>query len=174
MSPRRGERATPPPTGGEYDLRFASNQAAEGWEQLGRQAGGNLRRAFDAIRTDPRSRSAPERHHRLKGGLGTAVWKGEPLERWQYEVTGGGRIWYVIDDARQTAWITYAGTGHPKATDRGQGSAGPLENEEQSARAASLVGCTDPGWRCRRPGTCPPCPAPATATTRPRRCPSPP
>ncbi|MGO9081642.1 MAG: hypothetical protein ACLQDY_21795 [Streptosporangiaceae bacterium] len=47
----------------------------------------------------------PERHHRLKGSLGTAAWKGEPLERWQYEVTGGGRIWYLIDDARRTAWI---------------------------------------------------------------------
>jgi hypothetical protein len=117
MSRRRGERAAPPPTGEEYDLRFSRNQAAEGWEQLGRQAGGNLRRAFDAIRADPRSRSSPERHHRLKGSLGTATWKGEPLERWQYEVTGGGRIWYVIEDARRTAWITYAGTGHPKATD---------------------------------------------------------
>ena len=70
-----------------------------------------------AIRADPRSRSSPERHHRLKGSLGTATWKGESLERWQYEVTGGGRIWYVIDDARRSAWITYAGTGHPKATD---------------------------------------------------------
>jgi hypothetical protein len=45
MSPRRGERAAPPPIGGEYDLRFASSQAAEGWEQLGRQADRNLRRA---------------------------------------------------------------------------------------------------------------------------------
>jgi hypothetical protein len=36
MSPRRGERAAPPPVGEEYDLRFASNQAAEEWEQLGR------------------------------------------------------------------------------------------------------------------------------------------
>jgi hypothetical protein len=98
-------------------MRFANNQAADGWEQLGRQAGGNLRRAFDTIRADPRSRSSPERHHRLKGGLATATWKGESLERWHYEVTGGGRIWYVIDDARRTTWITYAGTGHPKATD---------------------------------------------------------
>jgi hypothetical protein len=97
-------------------MRFANNQAADGWEQLGRQAGGNLRRAFDTIRADPRSRSSPERHHRLKGGLATATWKGESLERWQYEVTGG-RIWYVIDDARRTTWITYPGTGHPKATD---------------------------------------------------------
>jgi hypothetical protein len=117
MSPRRGERAAPPPVGSEYDLRFAGNQAADGWEQLGRQAGGNLRRAYDAIRADPRSRSSPERHHRLKGSLGTAPWKGESLEQWQYEVTGGDRIWYVIDDIRRTVWITYAGSGHPKATD---------------------------------------------------------
>jgi len=117
MSPKRGERAAPPPIGGEFELRFASNQAAAGWEELGRHAGPNLRRAFDTIRANPRSRSSPERHHRLKGALGTADWKGEPMERWQYEVTGGGRIWYIIDDARRTVWITYAGTGHPKPTD---------------------------------------------------------
>ena len=103
--------------GGEYDLRFASGEAADGWEELSRQAAGNLRRAFDAIRADPRARSSPERHHRLKGSLGTAAWKGQRLERWQYEVTGGGRIWYVIGDAKRIAWITYAGAGHPKATD---------------------------------------------------------
>lgn len=117
MSPRRGARAAPPPTGGEYDLQFASNQAAEEWEHLGRHASGNLRRAFDAIRADPRSRSYPERHHRLKGTLGTATWKGESPERWQYEVTGGGHIWYVIHDARRTVWITYAGSGHLKASE---------------------------------------------------------
>lgn len=117
MSPRRGDRAAPPPAPGEYDLRFAGNDAAGGWEQLAAHAPGNLRRAFDAIRADPRSRSAPERQHRLKGSLGTGKWKGEAFERWQYEVTGGGRIWYLIDDTQRTAWITYAGTGHPKATE---------------------------------------------------------
>lgn len=49
--------------------------------------------------------------------LGTATWKGESFEQWQYEVTGGGRIWYLIDDLRRVTWITHAGTGHPKATD---------------------------------------------------------
>jgi hypothetical protein len=53
----------------------------------------------------------------LKGVLETTVLKGERVERWQYEVTGGGRIWYLIDDVNRTAWITYAGTGHPKATE---------------------------------------------------------
>lgn len=41
----------------------------------------------------------------------------ENLERWQYEVTGGGRVWYLIDDDNRTAWLIYAGTAHPKATD---------------------------------------------------------
>ena len=117
MSPRRGGRAAPPPIGGEYDLRFASSAAANGWDELDRHAAGNLRRAFDAIRANLRARTSPERHHRLKGSLGTALLKGERLERWQYEVTGGGRIWYVIDDATRIAWVTYAGAGHPKATD---------------------------------------------------------
>lgn len=97
MSPRRGERAAPPPGEEEHDLRFASNEAADGWEKLGRHAAGNLRRAFDIIRADPRSRSSPERHHRLKGSLGTATWKGETLERW-----------HALRGARQTQTLTNA------------------------------------------------------------------
>ncbi|MFE3190136.1 hypothetical protein ACFXHA_14080 [Nocardia sp. NPDC059240] len=88
-----------------------------GWEDLARQAPANLRRAFEAIRADPRSTTNPDRHHRLKGELGTALWKGAMLERWQYEVTAGGRIWYLIDDDKHTAWIVHAGTGHPKTTE---------------------------------------------------------
>ncbi|MYX14266.1 hypothetical protein GTY67_12755 [Streptomyces sp. SID8374] len=70
----------------------------------------------------PSSRSSaandhPQRRHLLKGKLGSTVLKGQGLERWQYEVTGGGRIWYVIDPVDRTVGITYAGTGHPKATD---------------------------------------------------------
>jgi hypothetical protein len=49
VSPKRGDRAAPPPVGDEYDLRFANNEAANGWDHI--------------------------------------------------------------------AWITYAGTGHPRATD---------------------------------------------------------
>jgi hypothetical protein len=53
----------------------------------------------------------------MKGSLAAGGWKGQHLERWQYEVTGGGWIWYLIDDDHRTAWITYAGTGHPRETD---------------------------------------------------------
>lgn len=124
-SPRPGQRSEPQarrpgratPTSDEYDLRFANTEAADGWEHLSRQAPGNLRRAFERIRATPRAADIPDRQHRLKGKLGTTTYKGQALERWQYEVTGGGRIWYLLDDANRTAWITYAGTGHPKATD---------------------------------------------------------
>jgi len=39
------------------------------------------------------------------------------MEQWQYEVTGAGRLWYAIDDARRTAWLTHASVGHPKNTE---------------------------------------------------------
>jgi len=39
------------------------------------------------------------------------------LEQWQIEVTGGGRIWYLVDDDARTVWLVEAGTGHPRATE---------------------------------------------------------
>ena len=116
MSSKRGDRAAPPPVASEFDIRFANSAAADGWEELARQVPANLRRAFETIRAAPRSGASPERHHRLKGSQSTGVWKGQAYERWQYEITGSGRIWYLIDDARRTVWITFAGTGHPAET----------------------------------------------------------
>ncbi|WP_406094027.1 hypothetical protein [Kitasatospora purpeofusca] len=117
MSPKRGDRAAPPPAGDEYDLRFANSAAADGWELLARHAPTALRRAYDRIRAAPRAIDNPARHHRLNGRLATAVFKGRELERWQYEVTGGGRIWYLVDTEDAIAWIVHAGPGHPKKTD---------------------------------------------------------
>ncbi|WP_344860737.1 hypothetical protein [Planomonospora alba] len=89
----------------------------DGWKHLARHVPGDLRRAFEAIRANPRSATDPARHHRSKGSLGKAPSEGEQVERWQYEVTGGGRIRHLIDDPNRAAWITHAGTGHPGATD---------------------------------------------------------
>jgi len=43
--------------------------------------------------------------------------KGRTLDRWQIEVTGAGRVWYLVDHESRTIWIDYAGPGHPRATD---------------------------------------------------------
>lgn len=115
MSPgKRGDRVAPPAAPGQWELRFDNSDAGKGWEELCRQAPGNTLRAYDAIRTEPRPFPQTDRQHRLKGSELATV-KG--LEQWQYEVTGGGRIWYLVDPDRKVVWIRVAATGHPKATD---------------------------------------------------------
>jgi hypothetical protein len=42
-SAKRGDRSAPPPRPDGYVLRFASNHAAKGWEELCRQAAANTR-----------------------------------------------------------------------------------------------------------------------------------
>jgi hypothetical protein len=42
---------------------------------------------------------------------------GVVMEQWQYEVTGGGRVWYCIDDASHSLIMTMASVGHPKKTE---------------------------------------------------------
>jgi hypothetical protein len=113
--PRRRERVAPPARPGGWDFRFANNDAASGWEKICSAAPANARTAWERITADPRRRD--DRQHRLRGGLGSRVINGEGLEQWQYEVTGGGRLWYCIDDGRRLVWLTEASPGHPKATE---------------------------------------------------------
>jgi hypothetical protein len=115
MSPgKRGDRVAPPAQPGRWGLRFASTEAAKGWEELCRQAPGNTRRAWEEIGAEPKPFPSTERRHQLKGKELSAV---NGLEQWQYEVTGGGRIWYLVDVKNMTVWVSWAGTGHPNATD---------------------------------------------------------
>ena len=119
MSPKRGDRVAPPPTGDEWDVRFSTSDAVKGWLDLCRQAPGNTRDAWETMRADPGPGPGKptSRHHQLKGTLATGRHSGRVLPMWQLEVTGGGRIWYLVDAATHTIWMQHAGTGHPKATD---------------------------------------------------------
>ncbi|MFC9459219.1 hypothetical protein [Streptomyces sp. NPDC056983] len=109
MSPKRQDRAAPPPGPDEWDIRFAGGEAAKGWEQLGAQAVGNTRAAWHWMRPDPAPAARTERHHRLKGELARGEHRGEAVDRRQIEVTAGGRVWYLLD---VTVWIDRASTGH--------------------------------------------------------------
>lgn len=55
MSPKRGDDVPPPPIGSEWRLRFATNDAANGWGDLCAEAPGNTRRCYEALRADPAS-----------------------------------------------------------------------------------------------------------------------
>lgn len=117
MSPKRRDRAAPPPRPGEWEIRFAETSAANGWEDLCRHAPRNTREAYDLMRADPRP-PQDSRHERLRGVLASRKFGNRELEQWQIEVTGGGRIWYAIDDDRRTVWVTHAATRHRKRRNR--------------------------------------------------------
>ena len=113
--PKRRDRVAPPPTPRGWEFRYANNDAVKGWEQICAVASANARTAWERITSDPRRRD--NRQHPLKGSLGSRLINGVELEQWQYEVTAGGRLWYCIDDAGKTVWMTDTHVGHPKATE---------------------------------------------------------
>ncbi|HEX3812227.1 MAG TPA: hypothetical protein VHX59_05230 [Mycobacteriales bacterium] len=117
MSPKRGDRVAPPAAQDEWELRFATTEAAKGWDQLCQQAASNTRQAWIELRSEPGPTPGATRHHRLKGELASSTHAGEVLPQWQYEVTGGGRIWYLLDNEKRIVWLKLACTAHPSATD---------------------------------------------------------
>jgi len=76
----------------------------------------NTRKAWDLMRTSPGRPETP-RHSRLRGDLATAIYGGRELEQWEIEVTGAGRIFYLLDKDKRAVRITKAETGHPKVTE---------------------------------------------------------
>ncbi|MDQ0775291.1 hypothetical protein QF026_003757 [Streptomyces aurantiacus] len=117
MSPKRGDDVAPPPVGPEWRVRFATNEAAKGWGELGAEAPGTTRRCFEALRSDPVSRADPDRQHRLRGRLAAGHLGGREYPQWEYEVTAGGRVPYLVDEARRTVHLVYASTRHPRDTE---------------------------------------------------------
>jgi hypothetical protein len=117
MSPKRGDDVPSPPISDEWRLRFATNEAAKGWGELCSEAPGNPGRCFEALRSDPLSQRNPDRQHRLRGRLATATMGGNTYPQWEFEVTAGGRVRYLVDEARRTVHFVHASTRHPGDTD---------------------------------------------------------
>jgi hypothetical protein len=114
---KRGDRVTPPPQPGGWDVRFDNNDAAKGWEEFCQVARANTWEAWIVLSERPTKPENPARQHRMKSALSTQVIRGRTLEQWQYEVTSGGRIWYCPDPERRIVWVVDARTRHPKATE---------------------------------------------------------
>jgi hypothetical protein len=117
MPAKRGDRVTPPPRPGGWDVRFDNNDAAKGWEELCQVARANTWEAWIVLSERPTVPENPARQHRLKSTLSALVIRGRTLDQWQYEVSTGGRIWYCPDPERRIVWVVDAGTAHPKATE---------------------------------------------------------
>ncbi|MFD4315237.1 hypothetical protein [Streptomyces sp. NPDC058548] len=54
---------------------------------------------------------------KLRGRLATRALGGRIYPQWEYEVTAGGRVRYLVDEARRTVYLVYAAPRHPKDTD---------------------------------------------------------
>ena len=119
--PERKDEVAPPPRDGEWRIRYGANDVVDGWGALECEAPERLRWVWEQLRHNPRDRTNRRRQHRLEHNLSSRIVDGKELEQWQIEVTGSGRVWYVIDDEAKTVWVTLAATGHPGATDRGKG-----------------------------------------------------
>ncbi len=87
--------------------------------------------AWDALTVAPARVS--ERQYQLRGDLAFRTFRGRVLAQWEYKITDGGRLIYLIDDdpvLNSRGKQTHAGTvivmeaspGHPKHTERIKGS----------------------------------------------------
>lgn len=116
MSPKRNDDVPPPAVAGEWRIRYGTNDAVAGWQELTNKAPGNTRDAWNTMRLRP-GMDPDERHHQLRGTLSTGTAGGCVLPQWQIEVTGSGRIWYLLDKDKHTIWVIYASLRHPKKTE---------------------------------------------------------
>lgn len=118
MASKRGSKVPRPIGKDEWTLRFGNKDASKTWDELlNSKLKPALVRFWDVVVKEPRSTYNRSRHHQLKGSLATRTLKGVEMEQWQHEISGAGRIWFLIDDKNRTVWVMEVNPGHPSKTD---------------------------------------------------------
>ena len=105
----------------EFILEFATRSAQKGWRDCLAVARNATVDAWDQLTTAPMLEDG--RLYRLKADFSTGSYDGQTLERWQYKITDGGRIWYfvILTPSAKTAGrvlLERCEPGHPKETER--------------------------------------------------------
>lgn len=119
MSGKKGGRVPRPADPGNWTLRFLRNSVGGDWDRLCAQMPEAAVRSYDHITADPRNRT--DRCKGLEGDQASKLVDGKRLDRWQFEMTSGGRIFYLIDEARKIVWVDAVHFGHPKKTEKKKG-----------------------------------------------------
>jgi hypothetical protein len=114
VRPKRGQQVPPPPTGEEWDLRYATKESLA-FTEMEKQFPGNCTEAKSRLKVAPTIRSDVQK--RLRGSLGSRSIGGVEMEQWQYDISSGARLWYCLDPSKRIVWLTLAATGDPRATE---------------------------------------------------------
>lgn len=109
---RREEAVPRPIRSTEYTIRHATAGARKGWRDIVATQKNAAVEAWQRLTTDPTSIDG--RCHPLKGDLATVTHDRKTHAQWQYELTGGARIWFYVSG--QEVHLIAVHTHHPNAT----------------------------------------------------------
>nr|WP_029145230.1 hypothetical protein [Microbacterium luticocti] len=108
----RNTRVVRPTKSTEYELVFATREAEAGWRDLRATQRNVLTDAWDYLTQHPLQHTSTV--HPLRGELGVITRGGQSHERWQYELSGGARIWYFV--VNRVVHLEQVHTRHPNQT----------------------------------------------------------
>ena len=91
----RAERIARPTRSGEWEVVAADKSVADDWDRWARQEPNALASAYDQLATNPTQFSSRQKRLEAKT-YGTGTYDGKTYDRWQYEATAGGRIFYFV------------------------------------------------------------------------------
>ena len=111
---RRATGVVRPRKKAEYEIRFATRQAEKRWQDLLATQRNTVVDAWDFLTKTPLSASFT--NHPMKDELATVTRDGRAFDRWQYEMAGGARLWFYMDD--QVVHLIDVHTRHPNETKR--------------------------------------------------------
>jgi hypothetical protein len=133
----REQRIARPARTDEWEIVAADVGVADDWARWAQQEPNALAAVDDQLACNPTEFSP--RQKKLAGKTwGTGTYQGKTFDRWQYEATGGGRIFHFVDDPtdggrrtperkgraakpRRRVIIEALHPGHPKGTEPRRG-----------------------------------------------------
>lgn len=100
----------------EFEIRFASNSAKKGWNDLLATTRNPLVTVWERLTSEPLE--ASESVYRLRDSLSLVTYQGKEYERWQIKPTlkGSARIWYFVDEQLGVVYLERVYTAHPHQT----------------------------------------------------------
>ncbi len=109
---KRDDSVTRPINASEYTIKYATASARKGWSDVCATQRNSAADAWERLTKDPTSMDGT--CHPLKGKLSAVTRDGEEHAQWQYELTGGARIWFYVSG--RSVYLIAIHTHHSNAT----------------------------------------------------------